>query len=504
MYINTDDDHAYEHLSFIISEFEKAALQSDRREGALIVAQSPIAAMEKMLHASDKVLSKVKDSRKKPTKKDILNDALQIKNKSIELDADLAELFGGEDNPVANYLNECLGCDLRVTFDWQLKPLNLLGGIKNLIKGINEIIDAFALQLDPFKTLEGLCDLLNMLKGLCLPDILIVLLSLKMLLKKYITDAINITLDWTVILGPLLKLIVEGIAALLETIASLLLAPLDCTLTALYAANDIEREARELLAQTSIMANGLLDQATSIGSLLDGSSFDIKNLKDQDVITPLSEKQKWTGGKKTTYPEPPIFGGFNTHLQEGFQFELEPEKKEFTVPIGFEINRDSKLLDAIQDVNFANSTIISKLILPVQEARNYIQGLLSNLLTSLHSVEALVGGGLSVQMGQIGIIMFLKDMISLVMMIIKMLKQNVNVKDWCSFLEENPAVLENALKERYAHISDGLKVDAKEGNKLVLSRGPAILKEISTCSSSRTGPEAALLQQWIQELERKS
>lgn len=512
MIVNRDHPLIYENLSLIITEFEKAAIASGTRQAATIVAQNPLSAMDQLLNGAEASLGKVKDSRKSTTTEPVqnpLNAAVQAGTQSaqgasdpndpfsLEYDADLQELFGGDNNPVANYIEECLNCNLRLQFDWQLKPLNLLGGIEALLDGIQQILDAFKLQLDPFKTLEGICDLLNMLKGLCIPDIIIVLLSLKMLIKKYVSDAINITLDWTTLLGPILKAIVQGIAALLEQITGVILAPLDCALNALYTANDLEREARELAGQVATFAASTTDQVKSIGE---------GNLPEGLDIEGLNEKYNWGGSTSgptqySTAPQTGALGAIQESFKPGagsFSLNVDPGG-DITLPSGFRVTKDTRLEDALRDINFADSTIIGKLIVPVQEARRYINDLLGNILKSLNSVQLLVSGGIGVQMGNIGIIMFLSDMVSLVMMIIQMLSKYPNVSDWCSKLEEHPEILEEAIRARG---NPDIRVSSVGGNQLLLEKGPSKLMTISTCSSNRTGPEADLIQQWIRDLQR--
>lgn len=501
--IKRDDDLAYENLTLIISEFEKAALMSATRNGAMVVAHSPLSAMDNLLISSDKALSAVAQSREKST-----NSPIEaIKNFAMgegpgvgfSADADLLELFGGEDNPVKNYLEECLGCNLRLQFDWQLKPINLLGGIQALIDGVNQILDALQLQLDPGKTLADICDLLNKLKGLCIPDLIMILLSLKLLLKKYISDAIQIKLDWTVILGPILKAILEGIALLLEQLAGVILAPINCALNALTTANELEREARMLAGQVAAFATHTKEMAESIGKgQIPG------NVGLEGVTKTFSWGQIDFDVNK---PQAPSFGQMSmleNFPGAGSSLEFGAKPGGFAMPTGFLLTQDTRLLDALNDPRFANSTITEKLILPVQEAKFYIQNLLRQLILAINSAQALVSGGLAVQVGNIGIIMFLSDMISLVMMIINLLRSNRHISDWCKHLEDNPGLLEEAMRARFGPSFGDIRVEKGADHSLILKNGPNIISEIKTCVNARSGPDKQMLDQWIQDLHRKA
>lgn len=518
MIANTSDDLIYEQLGVIINEFEKEALLQGGREGAMIIANSPLTAMDGLLASSDRTLGKVKDSRTvagsgadtSPTEEfaaadDESNSPAGKKTKNgiqANFDADLQELFG--DGESGDYLRDCLDCNLRLTFDWQLKPLNLLGGVEELLVGINKILDSFELQLDPLKSLDGFCDLLNLTKNLCVQDLIIVLLSLKLLIKKYVSDAISIQLDWTVILGPLLKVIVEGIAVLLEQLSGLILAPLDCTLNALYTANELEREGKELTAQVGAISSYSVDQMQdTVNSLQKGQ------LPSGVELDGTAEDYRWAGSTlgETKYPDAPQFGGFKATERETDRniksFSLGEQDSDISLPTGFKLNRGTKLQDALSNVNFAGSTITEKLILPVQEAKSFLEGLLGNILKSLRSVQSLVSGGLGVQMGNLGAIMFLSDMINLVMMLINMLKQFPDVSDWCKQLEQHPEILEEQLNNRFGRTASDIKVENGENNTLLLRKGPQILMEISTCASGRSTEQSRLLDQWIRDLKRK-
>ena len=126
MTVNTEDPLAYELLAMAIDEFEKTAINSGTREGFLAVANGPLTGMETVLDGSERVLTNVNDTRKTvqaadegvagtdgETRKKTPNEIFAETN--IEWDADLQDLFGGEDNPTANYLSECLGCNLMVS-----------------------------------------------------------------------------------------------------------------------------------------------------------------------------------------------------------------------------------------------------------------------------------------------------------------------------------------------------------------------------------------------------
>lgn len=526
MIANPTHPALYENVSLVIDAFEKAALRSGTREGAMVVANNPLTGMDQMLEGSDNVLAKVsasrtKSSKGKGTKK---NDALRNlfdpdqdgeTGIGVSYDADLADLLGGgaAAKAIDNYLEECLGCDLRLTFDWQLKPLNLLGGIDSLIEGIEDILDQFKMQLNEFKVLDGLCSLLDLLKGLCIPDLISILLALKLLLKRYISEAINIRLDWTMILGPLLKWILESIGSLLEQLGGVILAPLDCALNVLYTANELERETRELAGMAQALGEATADtiKAVSKGELPPGMDIDT-----------MAEDFTWGGSTvgEATYPDAPNFGWLSSTAREINAGDglfsasasgnplMAGGSASLTIPTGFRLTKDTQLEDALRNPSFGNSTITEKLIVPVQEAKRYIEDLIGMIIKSVRSLQALVSGGFRTQMGTLGIIMFIKDMIQLVMMIVKLLNSHRNIPDWCTYLEENPHLLEEGMRDTFGRSAARkgareFRVETGEDHTLILSEGPKMIGTIKTCLTERSTRETELLGQWIQDLKRK-
>lgn len=534
MPINTEDPNTYENLVLIINEFEEAAINSGTREGAMIVANSPLDQMDQALEVSSASLTGVQQRRR------VLDGVVEgasfttripdpveavegesglfgyrsVLTPEVEANLDLdlkqaldnlapAKTAGGRG--AGTYLDDCLGCNLRLQFDWQVKPMNLLGPIVDMVDQINVSLDRFEFQLNPFKALPQICKLLEALKGFCIQDLIMLLMSLKLLLKKYISDAVDIKLDWTVVFGPILKAIVQGILSLISNIADIMLAPLECMLTALKTLNKLERTARDLATDTKAFIDESADRVKEAGDF-------IRDLKDpgkpvKDTILPegvefnvLLKNVSWEGPlvERNTYPTAPEFAHVEARSLTAQQKLNEPDLK--TVPVGFQITSDTTLDDALADASFQDATILERLIVPLQEAINFIRQTAENLMRSFRSLEALVSGSLSFQLGKIGIIVFLQDIINLVLMIINLLSQNPDIRDWCEYIEEHPEILTQSLSELYGPI-EAVRERRSDGTVLALRKGPEILGEIRLCSNQRTGIEADVLRQWIADLE---
>lgn len=448
--INTNYNLAYQHVSLLIEQFEAAALAKPTIASVKAVATHSLEKMDQMLSASQEVLTKYQHV----TKPDINgNFDLNSLSGSLDGDTDLLELFGGPDNPVKDYLSTCLSCSLRLKFQWQLKPIDLLASIGKLVADIKASLSRFNFRLDPMGVMEDICIALNELCIVCPADLIMLLMSIKLLLKKYLMNSFKFKLDWTTILGPLLQGLTQGLSALLSNLGQIILSPLDCLLADMRAGNDLLKDT--------------LDELNSLQSLANQTD-DLLDSLQSGQTSPLSL--------------------------------LEVQKS----PVGqFNLTADMSLDDALRDPSFGNATFLDKLIIPVQEAQAWLAGLIKQVLDSLNALGELASGGVCLQLDNLGVVLFLLDLISLVMMIIQLIAQNKDVKDWCTFLENNPSLLENNLRRRYGSdvsvTSDKSDVNNKQ---LLIKLGPNLVGSIKTCQSDRRDVDSKLLSQWIADLSK--
>lgn len=522
--IDLEARNAYEYLGVLIQAWEESALNSGTRVGAMASLQSPLAGMESGLAAGRKVLSRVGNTRKSMGPSGTHEEQSRRKSgfekaveEGVHFDADLAELMGinapvtstgpnGETITVlpGNYLEDCLGCTLRLRFDWQLKPLDLLGPLNAFLDSINAALDRLLKRLDPFKLLEDLCDFLNGFNAFCPQDLIMMIMGLRLLLKKYLMLAFRIKLDWTTLLGPLVKLIVEGITALLEQLLMLMLAPIDCAINSLETINTLYIEARSLvstIAATDDRIKSVIDQAKAAGTPV------------QAVGGSTVADVNWSGGENGPYVDPVTgeeIGAVQASTQSGNQgldlgnlgrsdrFLSEPKTvdKSFTFGTGFDAAAVGTLLDAFQDPAFNQSTPFDQLIVPLKEARQWLLETEESLVGSLNSLNLLVGGGLSLNLDNVSIIMFIMDMISLVIMIVRMKKEYPDIRDWCEELRKHPEIVQEHLR---LHGVEDVQVELQDKD-LMIRRGPEIVGTVRTCVNSRTAVDNQLLSTWINDL----
>lgn len=526
-------ENNYENICLLIQEYEKNALSSNKRVGIIAASHSPLSGMRRVLKSSKSSLSKESkqerifkvekeesfgaipslpgieiDSQKlsQQTSLSLIGNSEDslVNLSKIQFDDDVSKLLG-EDN-LSDWLRDCLDCDARLSFEWQIQPVDLLGPINDLIDDINGAIAGFKRQMSPFKSIENLCDILNGLSFMCIPDLVNILMSLKMLLQSYMQSQFKLNLDWTVLVGPILKMLTAAISSLINAIGSVMIGPVDCALGAMKSVAELEKASKSVLNNSLALQERIKTRAEQGQDLLQGNEVEIddstkityKNLY-KDVA--YEETQEGSVSKRTVSLEgndyevmnlePPKTGYIRAELRP----EDDPEKNwtEFSFPSGLSLSSEVTLPASLNDPRFTQSHWSTKIIVALQEAQQYILNLVGNVIGSINSLEKLVSGGLTLQLGNLGVLLFIKDQISLIILIIQLFKDHKGVKDWCAYFESNPEILENNLNRLNKN-----KVNVSSRDKtLVLSRGTEIVGEIKTCKLDIKDP--AMLS-WIKNL----
>ena len=514
----------YHHLALIIDEFERAALKSSTRQGVMAVMNGPLDGMDHVLAGSKKTLAGVQKTRgsakrqrqaapastsygntsgdhgaTKNQDSDISFEPFKATIKKqedtglipmpptvklsggVSLDADLVELFGadGKDaDAIKAYLKDCLGCESRINFDWQIPAFDLLGPISDMAKDINLALDQIENLTDPTKLLEGFCKAMNDFQIICIPDWTMILMSLKMLLNKYLQFGLSVKLDWTCVLGPLLDVIVDGIASLISEIAGVLFAPLDCAISVLESLEKLEDAARGAVKTAEALSNGAADyaQAAAAGQFLPDAkaSSQTRDLTFTRLTDPAT-------GKPT---------GANPAVGSKVRDSEDPQNKNAWASIwsGFEASTSKSTL-----VEAQSGSIVEVITAAVREAKQWVDELVAKILATVNSVKGLVGGGLSLQLQGLGIMTLIIQLIRVVMMIINLLRAGIKPANWCTFLEEHPEILEDALKK-------SLDPNASVNRQAVTVNGRTTTLE--SCVSQRTDVDKGVLASWINDLQK--
>jgi hypothetical protein len=414
----------------------------------------------------------------------------------------LNTLFGQQGkSPFASYLEDCLGCNLRLKFDFQLKPIAFLAPINQFTSQIDQSLDMFEQRIDPLGAFSDICDVMNQLTAakICPQDIIILLMSMKMLMKKYTLDLFSIKLDWTTLVGPLLHGIVGGISDLLDNVFSLLMAPLDCTLGTLKAGdalikagvdvgNTAGKTGKEIGNFFSSIATG---ENQGPGSL----NVSVSELLKQVSVTNPGKSTSTLGLQTPT---------LTTRTLTGEQAETTDRGSAVRFPSGF-VFTGQDLSAAMNDPKFSSASFLQKMIVPLHTVIKWLSETYHNFMNSLTSLTSLVGGGFSLNLSNLGTILFILDLISVLMMIIELMKEKKNVGDWCEYIGNNPQVLEQKLRDRFGDIalSRGVVNPESSDIELVISRGPDTLGVIKACLNKRSSADNIAIQQWVKDLEAR-
>lgn len=503
MEVNWDDPNLYEHLSLIITEYEKAALRSEKRKAIASVALGNTSGMRQTLTGSRKALEITRfetDTRESDTGV----PELRIQG-GVTFDEDLSSILGGGDlaQEIQSYMKECLNCDYRLNFRWQLQPIDLLGPISNIVRDINTTLDMFRERLNPMNTINQFCHFMNGMRFFCIPDLISMMLGLKMVLKNYLTASINLVVDWTAILGPLLQLILQGISSLVNQIAAVLTGPLDCAVAALRTLEELQRQTNMTIEYAGQVAgrvnDGLLNTEQIVRGALNGAPTlpgEAKiNIRDifYDGEPTLNVSHSSTGYQVTGQ----LFGNVSSaDRPAGTDAPSDRENYVGSFATGLDF-RNLKLPEMIMNKDFLKAAWTTKMVAVLQEARMLIRDLMLKVIGGLHSIQSLVSGGMQFRVGRLGLLLFIRDLLGMIMMAIRLLRERRNVTDWCEEISNEPTVL-NALLN-----ASGLDADnhVRRRDEIEFYIGPKLVGSVSTCLKvDSDAPEADLINFWVEKL----
>lgn len=328
----------------------------------------------------------------------------------------------------------CFGCDLRFKFDFQMQPVNLLANLDDLLGQIEGAIDFWDNYSNPYNFLEDFCRLWDMFSEtkICIQDWIAILLAIQGLMAKYATMAINVSFDWTVLFGPLLKLILDAVAAMIEQIVQLLTAPIDCAIGVMETIKDLFQEIEDTMNAAVDFGNSIANQAGTLPKIslekmdvsweggVGSSGADMKPRKDE------AGEQGWVPSFKENE--------FSDSSLSGEAPSLDVDKSSWTknsgsfssegsvsIPTGFKMTKGMTLEQAMKDPAFANfADPFDKIIMMLNEAKAWLTKLFSNILFSLKSLNGLVSGGIALNLQSIGMMMLLIDMYNLVRLLMSL------------------------------------------------------------------------------------
>jgi len=314
------------------------------------------------------------------------------------------------------YAEECWSCLLKLDFDWQIQPVNLLSEIDRLLQQIEDLSDFMIGRADPTKALNWMCQFDWMEKLVCPTSLIALLTMLSMLLMKYQMDSFSISLDWTAIVGPIIKAIMDAIVGLIESILALARTPLDCLVGVLRTIDGVMKSGEKLGNSAVGLANYIGSDRNPIGGLVtqiagnqspDAFHYNVKeekNLGKPDPATFSDVVPEWTPTQK----EP-----------KKHKAPLKQQKSDVTT--GFTVAGNSILSEEVMKKPDFQGLDVA--ILALQESRQWIEELAKNLIVGLRSLGKMFGGHLGISIGKAGLIMLVMDLIALIKAIIQLSRE---------------------------------------------------------------------------------
>jgi hypothetical protein len=350
----------------------------------------------------------------------------------------LAALGFDKNADLAEAVEHCFGCDMRVNFDFQLQPINLLLSLDELLKDIEDILNFWKDYADPLSFLKNLCPLWNMFGEIdwCIQDWIAILLALQALMAKYAQMAISISLDWTVLFGPLLKLLLDAISQLIEQIIQVITAPLDCAIGALETIQALWKEIEDTLQMAEAVGKAMSfgdspEGKMDLGPLgnwdAQGKKMDVGWPGDEAGTGGIDFAPNKDGGEQgflPKYGEPeassPPSMTVDKNKTWGSGSLGKQESGEIGIPTGFNMKANDTLEDALKDPNFHMADPFEKIILALRDCRAWLVKIFSNILFTVKSLNALVSGGIGLNLKSIGMLMLILDIINFIKLLISL------------------------------------------------------------------------------------
>ena len=141
----------------------------------------------------------------------------------------------GKNNEISKILKECIPCGLRKFDDLTFSTRNILL-LNDITKRFRELWEKMCKLFQDLTTesLDDLCNLLNLMKYQCVPDLSALIALLTMMQLKYLNE-IELSIDglMSTLLGALLGPILSNISLTLDKYIDVIVNPIICVLAAL-------------------------------------------------------------------------------------------------------------------------------------------------------------------------------------------------------------------------------------------------------------------------------
>ena len=353
-----------------------------------------------------------------------------------------------------------------------------------MLNTLSGTMDDLLKQLDPFSFVNGLCPFLDTFaERTCKYDMKALLGLINMLIARYSNSALEMTLNWSTLLGPMVKGVAEIASGLAEEIMRQVAYIFKCLKDYLLFAKDLMNQVQQLMTDTSNLVNeALIDPAMQLANLENYKNSSVDRLhvnRQQNVagnslaldktnlaFTETGYGKNFMAGRSTyrtgptyTMPSANFYSSRQTRgsqkksgLINGVTGSYNDNNLEKMFGVGANASNMKGAAKAVQGASNAigtvNTELIDRLLAILNSSEQFIKGLLSNLVLSLKSLDGMMSQGFNTTVKLGGIILFLTDMFQL---ILSMLEGKFGFGGGiCKSLEAGDFKLfENALKSWY-------------------------------------------------------
>ena len=353
----------------------------------------------------------------------------------------------------AEFLENCFNCTWDINYGFNLPPIEILGALEKFLKEIEDILDWIIDKINPTNMAQKLCQLFDLFKWYCPPTWILLLGMLKALLSKYMMQSLRLKLDWTAIIGLIIKTLIEWLAALLEQLKRLITMPMDCIrniiamFSSLYKAFGQAGDAIHTFGNYYFTSNpdSLWDK-DSATSILSGEAWknsgyeefidvdspasgewaglwpntevrntfsndekswaDTSNASDPNTARIAEEDPDWPGPPKVNKGGKKSFGSHPGNTPAGWLNNK-----------GIDVAGQTMAPRAKQEMSKFTQKYnpMENLMVMINDFKKWIEDLFNRVIQTLKSLQALFNGNLTLNIQNMGFIVMLLDMISLIM-----------------------------------------------------------------------------------------
>lgn len=134
-------------------------------------------------------------------------------------------------------IEKCFDCVIDINLEQIVPALEFTFDFSKQLQKIKELLNQLEQDLNPTAIFKMLCEVALNFGGnlICPSNLAAIELLLPVLFTKYSVDLLKLRLDWTVILGPIIKTAISALISYVENIPKLIVPFLDCVMNALRA-----------------------------------------------------------------------------------------------------------------------------------------------------------------------------------------------------------------------------------------------------------------------------